>query len=873
MKYRQCLFILLLIWNFFLFTGATAGADSGDVTDDFQNWFLCFPGGADANTTCPGHAMAVWADVDGINNGTVYDPYETMVIFTTVSGSACGIAPDISNRFYSHSFSDSACVPDGETCIIDDTCDRGRFVISFVDMTAPGFDQTNPATWVYKSVPSLSFILANSGGVPRAGAAIPYHQAKAYKIDGDPTAEPGAADLIDGTSTYEAPVGGSVVCEFSDPDDGIMEIWVRTDYDECRIDDFIIHSAAVPGVALLMDVSGSMSWGHDGSRPVPVEQQRLVMAKRAVEPFLDELLVHGDGEVDLGIARFPRDPYDGCNAESIMDMTLFNGASHGTANGHVSGLGAFGSTPMLAGLEQAQILLEHHDPKAIVLLSDGYHNCPETIEPSDPAYTDLLASLEGTKVYTIGFSRPGDVDGHFLDNLATDTGAEFNDVTAAPGFEPADWHPETALAATYNKILADGLGLDVLADPKKVISSGETHNHEISLNSSDQMVSFFLSWIKPQQDRLSLKVLASDGSDVTTLNTGFQVHSGDNYRVVTVEKELLQQKGKVGVAPWILRVSGPGIPSGETENYQYSVIADSRIKMRAHFDQRRYYTGDTVTLTVRITDAATPLKDLEKIEMQVTRPQDGQGNWFAAHKVSTEELAKIPQGLNDEKLPLIQRKAMYLTEISKIKVPGRTAPQTVQFYDDGTHGDRNAEDGLYTARFNDTVREGTYSFLIQANSKAGPDDLPFQREKLIQKHISVTPSAEHVVLMIDPLGVSDDNIRQFAVTVIPKDAIGNYFGPNKSSSVSLSASKGQFIGTVVDNLDGSYIQTLSLSEDVDVNTVDLTLAVGDSTHTFNLDDYTTPDGTSLFKWLFIVILLFIIFILLSILIKRRATQT
>ena len=71
MRYRQCLFILLLIWNFLLFTGATAGADSGDVTDDFQNWFICFPVGADANTTCPGHAMAVWADVDGINNGTV----------------------------------------------------------------------------------------------------------------------------------------------------------------------------------------------------------------------------------------------------------------------------------------------------------------------------------------------------------------------------------------------------------------------------------------------------------------------------------------------------------------------------------------------------------------------------------------------------------------------------------------------------------------------------------------------------------------------------------------------------------------------------------------------------------------------------------
>ncbi len=840
----------------FLFTltiGSVVIADSGDVTDDIQPFFMC-----SADTTCPGEAMAVWADVDGVDNGTIYDPYETMVTFYTATGSACGEVIS-GEKVYLHSPSDTGC-PAAPN-------DRGRFVLHFVDMTTAGFDQTDPTTWIFKTVPQVNFELSNVG-MPRPDVVAPYQQAKAYKIPsgiiGDPTATPDPANLIDGTSNCDAAPFVVTDCEFSDPDDGIAEIWVRTDYLESAIDQLVLHSPTAPGVALLIDGSGSMSWGHDGSRPVPDDEKRITLAKRAAIEFMDQLLDHGEGEVEFGIARFPRHPYDGCNAATVTSMTPVNAASHGTATGTtIPSLETGGSTPMLAGLQQAAGILDSYDPKVIVLLSDGYHNCPSTIEVGDAAYADLISSLTGIRVFTIGFSRPGDLSGHFLDELAADTvGAElgvegFYDVTAAP-FDPTTWNPATALSATYTKILAAGLGLDTVADPFGSISTGETKSHALSINGQDHKLSFHLSWTTSQADRLSIRLKASDGSNVAHETAGVRIHAGQTYRIITIDEALLMQPGKVTATPWQLEIEGSGVNSDATEHYQYTVITDSAIKMRAWLDNNSPRTGDTLTLTARITEASNPLTTLEQVEVRLTRPSDGLGNWFAENKLDQGALDKIPANLSGEQLPLVQRKAMYLTEIGQITVPGREAVVTLPMYDDGTHGDVAANDGLYTTQYNDTVKEGTYSFLfhIQGNSANGT---PFERERFIQKHMSVAPSADHLSIAVVALGDTVDKVKHFAVTVTPRDVLGNHFGPNRSAAISLTTSQGQFSGAILDNLDGSYTQTLTLPINVDENTVNVAVAIEDSSRSFNLGEQTAKPPFD--NWLLVLLILVIALIL------------
>lgn len=73
-------------------------------------------------------------------------------------------------------------------------------------------------------------------------------------------------------------------------------ISVTTDYAENNLDEFIIRSPTAPGVVLLFDGSGSMSWRHDGARGRPEEEWRISLAKRAALPFMDELFDHGENQ-------------------------------------------------------------------------------------------------------------------------------------------------------------------------------------------------------------------------------------------------------------------------------------------------------------------------------------------------------------------------------------------------------------------------------------------------------------------------------------------------------------------------------------------------------------------------------------------------
>ncbi len=232
-------------------------------------------------------------------------------------------------------------------------------------------------------------------------------------------------------------------------------------------------------------------------------------------------------------------------------------------------------------------------------------------------------------------------------------------------------------------------------------------------------------------------------------------------------------------------------------------------------------------------EAGPPLTGLENVQVQITRPSDGGGNWFAANKVSAKELASIPANLSNENLPPVQRKAMFLTEMRQVTYPGRHSPVTLQLYDDGTHGDAKAGDGIYTNQFSDTVKEGTYSFYVRASGSTRAGN-KFNRERLIQKYITVNVAPEYVLVDVDSLGVTADEVQRYAVTVTPKDPLGNYLGPRYSAVISMTASKGTFVGGLKDNLDGTYTQILNLPAGVDVRDVDITIGVKDEELTFNL---------------------------------------
>jgi hypothetical protein len=303
---------------------------------------------------------------------------------------------------------------------------------------------------------------------------------------------------------------------------------------------------------------------------------------------------------------------------------------------------------------------------------------------------------------------------------------------------------------------------------------------------------------------------------------GFSFHQAKTYQVLTVDPSFLRRPGKVGPKPWQIEIAAPDLAGREQELYFYTVLMDSRLKMRVAFDKASYATGDRIKVTAALIEEGKPVTGLRDVSMTVSRPEEGMGNWFVKHLVSKEELEKVLAQIGEDPLGPRQRMARYLVDVKKVPFPSRTGPVRIRLYDDGTHGDAVARDGVYTGQFTQTAKEGTYSFYVHAAGKTRAG-MAFVRENTVQKYLKVNVAPKHVAIDIAPATKIDRRWVRHNITITPKDGLGNYLGPGYAGAIRLGSFQGHFVGTIQDNLDGTYSQTLVWPANVKLKKGDLSV--------------------------------------------------
>lgn len=808
---QNLLFMFLILIGISI--SSMAQADTGDILDDTLA----------VNTgvwICGNNAVVTWADID--EDGE----YDTQVVFTTQVGAGGDVGEaqithdDPDGKWYFFSFENGHCggaVPG---------VGRGRFTIHFVDILAPGFIWDDATSWTYKTVPALSLRTSYDGcfaySDPRYdGDYLPYQRVHAY-------AERNQVGPI--SPFDEVNIGGWRHYQFTHVD-GIKELYINTDFCENILDDLQLYNSQISshieggraGLVLLVDTSGSMDWSHQGIIGVPDSEKRLTLAKDAAIPIVELMNDHTEGDVDFAIARFPLQPLVSgtCNAQIITAMTgVDDGSAAIAVDTTLPSLTADGTTPMLTGISTALASFGEQDRRAVVLLSDGYHNCPNRADVADAEVTAVIADALSAeaKIFSIGFGRPGDVDHLLLDALATGTGGEFYDVTSA-GFDADTWTPQTALQEAYVAILAGALSMDLGADPRGIIDASKQISREIAVSKQDKTISFYLSWASRQPERLDLQVYSSDGDLVPEDALGVSVHQGETYKIVSVKSGFLQQSGKVSDNPWRIDIQASNFVKDVYEYYQYSVLISSELKMRAGVSEAQLYAGKPITVSATLTENGQALTGLNEVEVMVTWPKDSVANWLVANHVSAEELAQIPAELGSESLSNVSRKFRYLRDVRKLVLPSRTSSTTLKLYDDGSHGDATADDGIYTNQLSDTEKSGTYSFLVRAQGETASGQ--FERELRLDKYVGVMVAKDGLNATFRKLTSYKQGIDLVQVSVIPQDSLGNYLGPNHSGKIKFRPEWGQLGGAVIDNLDGSYSQILEipsgLQEPLDIN--------------------------------------------------------
>jgi hypothetical protein len=609
-------------------------------------------------------------------------------------------------------------------------------------------------------------------------------------------------------------------------------------------------------VVLLFDTSGSMTWSHEGVPGVDAAHQRLTLAQQAAVPFLDMLQFFNPCRAAFGLARFPHQPYQGCVGEVVTPMAPVRADTVAAAiETTIPGLTAAGNTPLLAALGTAAGMFGAENRKALVLLSDGFHNCPMNSSLDDIGHAIDTLAANAVRTYAIGFGQAGEVPNDTLGQLAEQTQGGYYDVTSAAGFDPLAWNPATALQAAYKSILVDALQLEAAADPAGLILPGERKNHEFHVSDPDRKVAVFVSWAGPLKQRPDLVIRSSDGRNVPFRQTlpGIGFRDGPTFTLVKIDSAFLNQPGRVSDRPWSMELAlQPEESAKQAVPYQWSVLTDSALALKGEVAMPAPRTGATLTLTARLTQNGRPPALPATVWARVARPQQALGNWLAASRVGMEELGQVPETRDGEALSPLLRKILYLTEFRKQPFAGGTVLDTVRLYDDGTHGDSAAGDGTYTGRYEGATVAGTYAFEFNASGRTARG-LPFNRNQRFERHIPMKADAVHAEVIRLPGGKK--GFDTFEIALRPADDYGNLLGPGRQHLILWEATAGEFPQPAVDHLDGTYSRQLKLPSTIEAGAVDMTFLVGDSPFRLNLAKALRPHAAVPVGWLIVWLVL------------------
>lgn len=155
------------------------------------------------------------------------------------------------------------------------------------------------------------------------------------------------------------------------------------------------------------------------------------------------------------------------------------------------------------------------------------------------------------------------------------------------------------------------------------------------------------------------------------------------------------------------------------------------IKMKPVFDKTSYDTGDTITITATITKYGNPLPGLADISVTVTPPNKN----FTG----------------------------------------------VRLYDDGSHGDREKNDGIYTNQYTETVNEGTYRFLFHA---AG-DTFLIEKKESVYVTVKADPAYSSLSARWRDIFIDRQAQYLYDVEFVPRDRYGNSPGPGHAVDVEI----------------------------------------------------------------------------------------
>jgi hypothetical protein len=463
--------------------------------------------------------------------------------------------------------------------------------------------------------------------------------------------------------------------------------------------------------------------------------------------------------------------------------------------------------------------------KYVLLFSDGEQNTPPCVGlPNSVPCTSTL----GTSLQVDGAAYPADIrvctvtagrmsaPGYVLQQKINNISCPAPNTVHIRDADPTDptKHQslnEDDLETYFNQVLATilyGDKFEFATNTRGTISRGVIVTEKFLANANDVSLSIQLSWSSVQRtgeedDRLPFRLKAPDG---TLIDVSHRTQLGQNMSYTTVHFPLRQNgvlihpKGE-----WHIELGGP---IRSELDYHLTVMLDNpTIASEFKLEAQDIGTGEAVPIRVKLTHDGAPVLNAT-VEAQMQGPRNGLGNILAR----TPSPQGTPNAGGDKVRSAAYAKLLLLMSdpASASLFQDQSLP-TLTLLDNGSaaNGDGTARDGIYSGLFKDTFQEGHYFFTVKVRGTT-PTEGDFQRTWRLSTFVLSKPVAARTEFKVLSSLVQPDNTVLVRLGVTPRDALGNYLGPDYLDHMTIRSTEGGVTTPLDDKLDGSYEITYRL---------------------------------------------------------------
>lgn len=581
--------------------------------------------------------------------------------------------------------------------------------------------------------------------------------------------------------------------------------------------------------ALVVDHSGSMLRDFAGNHPL-AGPERWASAKKATDIFTQLLFAlrsledangtpHFNDKVGLATYYWddnapPATQDQSVSVKAMAPVKSINPDGY-TSSPPAPTTPVFGQhTPIKRGIDRGLAMLGAETGKRImIMMSDGIHDRPSSNYNQEGYSFPAGTGAADYQINTVALGPDGSVGTQLLQSISTAFGGFGESYTdALQEVELVDAFAENLFSHLYvNRAAVDGTG-------------------HFPVNRSEPRLLVMVLWntLAGGVERgFWIKKPGNVDIRYDALPAGVTYH---HHKDLTLGYE---------VAYYLIEFPGP-TGNWQTIKDDGSNAAEVGDNVFALFDPAVYFyptitqQADGFLLRAVLREDGVPLTTPGSVVVKVSRADEGLGTYlstaqpnctFAEPSLPPRErvepgLPPAPAGSPAGSTAIAPSAAAASTEVLtphfekaqalflKCQKAGldRSTGAPLPMFDDGTHGDALAGDGVFSLLYDDTEKEGTYTYEFAA-AGTGPSGTAFSRIRTLSAHRAVA---------VDPNGsplrfverAREGNLVTVEVYTTPRSRRAEYLGPGHLSEVSFTTSGGTFLTQALDHVNGIYSRVL-----------------------------------------------------------------